>query len=126
MNTDMGALVTIAQRYFDAAYDRDADKFASLFHSSSSVSSVAGVGDDLTMSVTPIAAWLAAIRTTTAPRQLGLERHDEILSIDVVGELACLKVKLQIPPRYFIDILSCARIAGTWRIIQKVTRVDHR
>jgi len=61
-----------------------------------------------------------------APRQLGLERHDKILSIDVVRELASLKVKLQIPPRYFIDMLSCVKIANTWKIVQKVTSVDSR
>jgi hypothetical protein len=126
MDTDMRALVIIAEAYFDAAYDMDADKFASLFHPSSSVSSVARVGDDITVSVTPIATWLTAVRTMKAPRQLGLERHDEILSIDVVRELASLKVKLQIPPRYFIDMLSCVRIAGTWKIVQKVTSVDSR
>ena len=122
----MRALVIIAQAYFDAAYDMDADKFASLFHPSSSVSSVARVGDDITVSVTPIATWLTAVRTLKAPRQLGLERHDEILSIDVVRELASLKVKLQIPPRYFIDMLSCVKIADTWKIVQKVTSVDSR
>jgi hypothetical protein len=126
MDTDMRALVIVAQDYFDAAYDMDADKFASLFHPSSSVSSVARVGDDITVSVTPIATWLTAVRTMKAPRQLGLERHDEILSIDVVRELASLKVKLQIPPRYFIDMLSCVKIAGTWKIVQKVTSVDSR
>lgn len=122
----MRALVITAQAYFDAAYDMDADKFASLFHPSSSVSSVARVGDDITVSVTPIATWLTAVRTMKAPRQLGLERHDEILSIDVVRELASLKVKLQIPPRYFIDMLSCVKIAHTWKIVQKVTSVDSR
>src|SRR5882757_6529604 len=126
MDTDMRALVMIAQAYFDAAYDMDADKFAFLFHPSSSVSSVARVGDDITVSVTPIATWLTAVRTLKAPRQLGLERHDEILSIDVVRELASLKVKLQIPPRYFIDMLSCVKIADTWKIVQKVTSVDSR
>jgi hypothetical protein len=126
MDTDMRALVMIAQAYFDAAYDMDGDRFASLFHPSSSVSSVARVGDDITVTVTPIATWLTAVRTMKAPRLLGLERHDEILSIDVVRELASLKVKLQIPPRYFIDMLSCVRIAGTWKIVQKVTSVDSR
>ena len=36
--------------------------------------------------------WLAAVRNLKAPKQLGLERHDEILSIDVVRELAILKL----------------------------------
>jgi hypothetical protein len=61
-----------------------------------------------------------------APKLQGLERHDEILSIDVVRELALLKLKLQIPPSYFTDMLSCLKVDGAWRIVQKVTTVETR
>jgi Putative lumazine-binding len=117
MDTDVRALRALAQTYFDGAYEMDADKFASIFHPSSSVTKV---GDDGNVSVTPIATWLAAVRTLKAPKQQGLERHDQILSIDVEGELALVKLKLQIPPRYFTDILSCLKVNGTWKIAQKV------
>jgi len=126
MDTDIRALAIIAQAYFDAAYEMDADKFASIFHPSSSVSSVTRVGDDINVSVTPTKTWLATVRNMTAPKQLGLERHDEILSIDVAREIALLKLRLQIPPRYFIDMLSCARVDQTWKIVQKVTHVESR
>jgi hypothetical protein len=126
MNTDIRALVSMAQAYFDAAHDMDADRFASIFHPSSSVSSVTRIGEDINVSVTPIGTWLAAVRTMKAPKQLGLERHDEILSVDVVSELALLKLKLQIPPRYFTDMLSCVKACGTWTIVQKVTFAETR
>lgn len=126
MDTEFRALVTMAQTYFDAAYDMDVDKFTTLFHSASSVSSVTRVGDEITVSVTPIGTWLTAVRSMKAPRQLGLERQDEILSIDVVRELALVKLKLQIPPRYFIDMLSCVKIDNIWQILQKATLVDSR
>ena len=126
MENDICALARLAQAYFDAAHGMDAEVFASLFHPSSSVSSVASAGDDITVSVTPIAAWLTAVRAMQAPRRLGLARRDEILSIDAVNGLASIKLTLQIPPRYFTDMLSCAKIAGAWRIVQKVTRVDCR
>jgi hypothetical protein len=61
-----------------------------------------------------------------APKLQGLERHDEILSIDVVRDLAFLKLKLQIPPRYFTDMLSCLKVDGAWRIVQKVTTIETR
>jgi Putative lumazine-binding len=78
MDTEIRALLAIAQAYFDAAYDMDADKFASVFHHSSSVTKV---DDDGNVSVTPVETWLAAVRNMRAPRQLGLERDDEILSM---------------------------------------------
>jgi len=123
MDTDMDALVAIAKVYFDAAYDMDADKFASVFHHSCSVTKV---GEDGNVSVTPLEMWLAAVRNLKAPKQLGLERQDEILSIDIVGELALLKLKLQIPPRYMTDMLLCLKVDGTWKIAQKVMTTAER
>jgi hypothetical protein len=117
MENDVRALRSLAQTYFDAAYEMDAEKFASIFHAASSVTKV---GDDGNVSVTPIATWLAAVRKLTAPKQQGLERRDEIISIDVEGELALVKLKLQIPPRHFTDMLSCLKTKETWKIAQKV------
>ncbi len=123
MEADIRALHALAQDYFDAAYEMDASKFASIFHHSSSVTKI---GEDGNVSVTPIEVWLAAVRNMKAPKQLGLERHDELLSIDVVRELALLKLKLQIPPRYFTDMLSCLKVNGTWKIVQKVMTAETR
>jgi hypothetical protein len=123
MDADICALLAIAQAYFDAAYEMNADKFASIFHHASSVTKV---GEDGNVSVTPIEMWLAAVRNMKSPKQLGLERHDEILSIDVARELALLRLKLQIPPRYFTDMLSCLKVNGTWKIVQKVMTTETR
>jgi hypothetical protein len=123
MDTDTGALTAIAKTYFDAAYEMDADKFASIFHRSCAVTKV---GEDGNVSVTPIETWLAAVRSMKAPKLQGLERHDGILSIDIERDLALLKVKLQIPPRYFTDLLSCLKVDGTWKIVQKVMTVETR
>lgn len=117
MDPNISALQSIAQTYFDAAYDMDAEKFASLFHPSSSVTKI---GEDGDVSVTPIAAWLAAVRKLKSPRQQGFEREDRILSIDVEKELAVVKLTLRVPPRVFTDMLSCLKVQGTWRIVQKV------
>jgi hypothetical protein len=116
-DADVRALRSLAQTYFDAAYEMDADKFASIFHPSSSVTRV---GDDGNVGVMPIGVWLAAVRNMKAPKQQGLERRDQILSVDVESELALLKLKLQIPPRYFTDMLSCLKVNGSWKIVQKV------
>jgi Putative lumazine-binding len=116
MDPDFRALLAIAQTYFDAAYEMDAEKFASIFHQSSAVTRV---GDDGTVSVTPIETWLAVVRNMNAPKQLGLERHGEILSVDVVRELGLLKLKLQIPPRYLTDMLSCLKVNALGRSFRK-------
>ncbi len=117
VDTDVRALRSLAQTYLDAAYEMDADKFASIFHP---LSSVTRVGDDGNVGITPIATWLAAVRNIKAPKDQGLQRQDQILSIDVEKELAVVKLKLQIPPRHFTDMLSCLKVNGTWKIVQKV------
>lgn len=117
MDTDVRALRTLAQTYLDAAYEMDAEKFASIFHPSSSVTKVADDGD---VGVTPVAMWLEVVRNTKAPKQRGAERDDEILSIDVERDLALLKLKLRVPPRQVTDLLSCLKVNGTWKIVQKV------
>jgi putative lumazine-binding protein len=117
MDADVRALLAIAQTYFDAAHEMDADKFASIFHASSSVTKVGDEGDVI---VTPIEAWLAAVRGMRASRPRGFERRDQILSIDVEKDLALLKLKLQVPPRHFTDMLSCLKVNGAWQIVQKV------
>jgi len=123
MDPDFLALLAIAQAYFDAAYEMDADKFASIFDYSSSVTKV---GADGNVDVASVEMWLAAVRNMKAPKQLGLERHDEILSIYVVRDVAVLKLKLQMPPRYFTDMLSCLKVNGSWKIVQKVMTVETR
>lgn len=123
MDTDVRALADMAKTYFDAAYEMDADKFASIFHPSCSVTKI---GEDGNVSVTPIEVWLAGVRSMKAPKLQGLSRHDELLSIDIVRELALLKLKLQVPPRYFTDMLSCLRVDGAWKIVQKVTAIETR
>jgi hypothetical protein len=123
MDTDIRALTAIAKTYVDAAYEMDAEKFASIFHPSCCVTKV---GEDGNMSVTPIETWLAGVRSMKAPKLQGLEREDELLSIDVEKELALLKLKLQIPPRYFTDMLACLKVDGTWKIVQKVMTVETR
>ena len=123
MDTESRLLLAMARAYFDAAYEMDADKFASIFHPSSFVTRV---GEDGNVSAVPLETWLGVVRNMKSPRQLGLERHDEVVSIDVVRDLALLKVKLQVPPRFFTDMLSCLKVNGTWKIAQKVMTVETR
>lgn len=123
MSTDHAALVKVAETYFDAAYDMDADGFASVFHPTCSVTRV---GDDGAVSVISLDTWLAAVRTMESPRARGLERRDRILTIDVIRDLALLKLELQMPPRHMTDMLVCLRTDGVWKIAQKVWNLEIR
>jgi hypothetical protein len=118
---DMGGLADLAQTYFDAAYDMDADKFAAIFHEASTVTRM---GENDSVVVIPIAAWLDTVRAMNPPRQAGVERQDRIVSISLGRNMALLQLRLRIPPREVTDLLSCFFINGRWRIAQKVFEAE--
>ena len=123
MDNSERSLRALAQTYFDAAYDMDAERFQAIFHPLAGVSRIDDRGE---VSVSPLETWLAGVRSTTSPRTLELERKDEVVAVDVSNDLALIKVRLQMPPRYFIDLLSCLKVHGTWKIVQKVMTVEVR
>ena len=117
----IGGLAALAQIYFDAAYDMDADKFASIFHEASTVTRL---GENDSVVVTPINTWLDTVRAMNSPRQAGVERQDRIVSINLARNMALLQLRLRIPPREVTDLLSCFFINGQWRITQKVFEAE--
>jgi hypothetical protein len=114
---DVEGLIGLAKAYFEAAYTMDAEKFATIFDPSASVTRRDDQGGAV---VTPIAKWLDIVRTMPSPRDAGSMRRDEILSVSITGELAVLKLRLRIPPREVTDLLSCFYLNGRWQIVQKV------
>jgi hypothetical protein len=114
---NIDGLIALAQTYFDAAYEMDAGKFATLFNPAASITRR---GDDDSVSVTPLPAWLDVVRGLTAPRESGAARADEILAIAITRDTALLKLRLRIPPREVVDLLSCFNLGGRWQIVQKV------
>ena len=115
-NENVAGLIALAQTYFDAAYEMDADKFAPLF---SPAASITRRGDDDVL-VAALSAWLDAVRGLTSPRDAGVARADEILAIAITGDMALLKLRLRMPSREVTDLLSCFNLGGRWQIVQKV------
>jgi hypothetical protein len=103
--------------YFDGLYEGDADKLASVFHDTSALT----YEQDGKLIVLPRDNWLKAVRERPSAKSKNLARDDTILSIDQSGPTtAFVKVKCQIPPRYFTDYLNLLKIEGTWKVVQKV------
>ncbi len=114
---NVAGLIALAQTYFDAAYEMDADKFTPLF---SPAASITRRGEDDGVLVTALPAWLDAVRGLTSPRDAGVARADEILAIAITGDMALLKLRLRMPSREVTDLLSCFNLGGRWQIVQKV------
>ena len=123
MSTDRTAIETVIKTYLDGLYEGDADKLAQVFHPTSALAQM----HEGTLQITPRNAWFDGVRTRPSPKSKGLARHDEIVSIDVAGPtMAFVKLKCQIPPRYFVDQLSLLKIDGRWQVAQKVFQTEMR
>ena len=118
MNTDdRSAIEQTIQTYFDGLYEGDADKLASIFHETSALT----YEQDGQLVVLPLAQWLKAVRERASPQSKGLARDDAILLIDQSGPTTALvKVKCQMPPRFFTDYLNLLKVGGCWLVAQKV------
>ncbi|MBL8353015.1 MAG: nuclear transport factor 2 family protein [Burkholderiaceae bacterium] len=114
---DRRSIEQTIQAYFDGLYEGDADKLASVFHETSALT----YEQDGKLVVLPLAQWLKAVRERPAPKAKGLARDDAILAIDQSGPTtAFVKVRCQIPPRYFTDYLNLLKVDGRWQVAQKV------
>lgn len=117
MNDDIKAIEAATWTYLDGLYEGDLGKLSQVFHPTSALTqSLHGE-----LKIVPRAEWFEAVRNRQSPKAAGMERSDHILTIDLVGPaLALVKVKCQMPPRYFTDLLSFVRVDGKWVIAQKV------
>ena len=116
-NDERNAIEQIVQTYLDGLYEGDADKLASVFHETSALT----YEQDGKLTVLPREQWLKAVRERGSPKSKGLTRDDAILLVDQSGPATALvKVKCQIPPRYFTDYLSLLKVDGRWVVAQKV------
>jgi hypothetical protein len=116
-SNDRQAIEQMVQTYLDGLYEGDADKLASVFHDTS----VLTYEQDGKLVVLPREQWLKMVRERPKPKDKGLPRDDVILMIDQSGPTtAFVKLKCQIPPRYFTDYLNLLKIDGLWVVAQKV------
>jgi hypothetical protein len=123
MTGDIEQIEAVVKTYLDGLYEGDADKLAAAFHGTSALTQFI----DGELKITPRDVWLDAVRNRPSPKASGQARGDHVLAIDVIGPgMALVKLKCQIPPRYFTDLLSLLKIDGRWQVAQKVFMTEAR
>jgi hypothetical protein len=123
MTASTHAIESVIWTYLDGLHEADRGKLDKAFHEACHFYSVV---DEKLVDV-PRDAVVAAITGRPSAKSQGLARHDWIVTIDRSGpDTAFAKVQCAIPPRFFTDYLSLARLQGTWRIVSKTYHTEVR
>lgn len=123
MPDDAAAIREAVNTYLDGLYEGDADKLASVFHPTSALT----WEQDGVLTPLPRDQWLQAVRDRPSAKSRNLLRRDEILQIDQSSPTtAFVKLKCQIPPRFFTDYLCFLKVDGRWQVAQKVFATEIR
>ena len=123
MAYDRSTVEKTVQLYFDGLYEGDADKIGAVFHPSADLR-WQEKGD---LKVLTVPDWLALVRKRPSGKAEGKAREDFIVTIDRSDDkTAFIKVRCQLPPRFFTDYLVAMKLADGWQIVSKSYRYDLR
>jgi hypothetical protein len=113
----------VLQTYFDGLYEGDTTKLGRVFHNVAHLFSV----DDGKLGDMSRDQWFTMVRGRPSAQSRDLPRRDWVVQIDRSGpNTAFAKVQCQIPPRYFTDYLTLAKLADGWKIVSKTYHTETR
>jgi hypothetical protein len=120
---DRSTVESVVQLYFDGLYEGSTDKLGEAFHPTADLR----WHEDGKLQVLAVPDWLDRVRKRPSAKAQGQAREDVIVSIDRSDEAtAFVKVRCQLPPRYFTDYLVAMKLDDGWRIVSKSYRYDLR
>lgn len=120
---DQSTIEGLVQNYLDGLYESDAEKLASVFHPSADLRWV----EQGELKVLTLPDYLEIVRKRPSGASIGNPREDFVVLVDRSDEkTALVKLRCQIPPRYFTDYLVAMKLAEGWRIVSKAYRYDLR
>jgi ketosteroid isomerase-like protein len=123
MSYDRSSVEAVVRNYFDALYEGDADKLAAIFHPSADLRWL----EKGTLQVLTVSNWLENVRKRPSAKAENKPREDFVVTIDRSDEsTAFVKVRCQLPPRYFTDYLVAMKLGDGWQIVSKSFRFDLR
>lgn len=121
MSTNHSTVEGVVQNYFDALYEGDADKMSTVFDASADLRWI----EKGELQVLTVPDWLDRIRKRPSGKAEGKAREDFIVTIDRSDDsTAFVKVRCQLPPRYFTDYLVAMKLKDGWKIVSKSYRYD--
>ena len=123
MSHDRSTIEALIADYFDGVYEGDVGKLSAIFHSSADLRGLEN--GELLVRTVPV--WLDRMRKLPSAKTEGKPREDFVVTIDRSDEsTAFIKLRCQLPPRYFTDYLVAMKLSDGWRIVSKSYRYDLR
>jgi hypothetical protein len=123
MSHDRSTVEAVVGHYFDGLYEGNAEKLGAIFHPSADLRWL----EKGELQVLTVPDWLERVRKRPSAKAEGKPREDFIVTIDRSDEsTAFIKVRCQLPPRYFTDYLVAMKLNDGWQIVSKSYRYDLR
>jgi len=123
VSEDRSSVEAVVKSYFDGLYEGNADKLGAIFDPSADLRWV----EKGELQVLTVPAWLDRVRKRPSAKAEGKPREDFIVTIERSDDnTAFIKVRCQLPPRYFTDYLVAMKLSDGWKIVSKSYRYDLR
>ena len=123
MKQDRSTIEALIRLYFDGLFEGDAEKLAEAFDPSADLR----WQEKGELKVLKVPDWCELVRKRPSAKSEGKARDDFIVTLDQSDDTtAFIKVRCQLPPRYFTDYLIALKLADGWRIVSKTYRFDVR
>ena len=118
---DKEQIENVIQLYVDSMDESNPDKVKQAFHSNAKVVGYLH-GDFMEMSVEDFAGFVASQQPS--PKEKGENVVFEILSCDIEGATAAVKVRDKYLGITFLDTLSLIKVESEWKLYNKLFHVE--
>ena len=118
--SDLHAICATIQDYFEGMYHRDLDRLRKAFHPKACLFGHYE-GD---FAHVPLNEWLAKVEGRPVPAEIGEPFDMRIVSTDVTGQVATVKVAGPYRGLRFTDYLTLTKVEGRWMIVNKAFHHD--
>jgi len=120
---DRSTVEAVIQHYFDGLHEGSAETIGAIFHPTADLRWL----EKGELKILTVPDWLELIRKRPSAKAEGKPREDFVVTIDRSDEsTAFIKVRCQLPPRYFTDYLVAMKLKDGWAIVSKSYRYDLR
>ncbi len=120
---DRSTIEAVIDLYLDGLYEGSAEKIGSAFDTTADLRWV----ENGKLEILPVPQWLERVKTRPSAKSQNQPRGDFVVTIDKSDENnAFVKLRCQLPPRYFTDYLSLMKLADGWKIVSKSYRYETR